>query len=68
MSESVKPTYVGKVKKIETNYGEITKVGIHKKDIETLQNSLNELDWVNLIIKSKDGKSWMQIDNYKPRQ
>jgi hypothetical protein len=68
MSENTKPTYVGRIEKKETQYGEIIKVGLNEEHIETLKNSINDRGWVNLVIKSRDGKSWMQIDTYKPKE
>lgn len=66
MAETAK-IYIGKIEKKETQYGEIIKVGINEGDIQKLTDNLSERGWVNLVIKSKDGKSWMQVDDWKPR-
>lgn len=67
MSENTK-IYVGKIEEKETQYGKIIKVGINEADIQKLTDNLSERGWVNLVIKSRDGKSWMEVDNWKKNE
>jgi len=60
--------FIGRIEKKQTQYGVLTKIGINQADIEKLQSNLSEKGWVNLVIKEKDGKSWMEVDTWKPSQ
>lgn len=58
--------YIGRIEKRETVYGVLTKIGINKSDIDKLEANLSERGWVNLLMKEKDGKQWLEIDQFKP--
>lgn len=53
------------VKVIETKYGELIKLGIHRESI--LNNPYNERGWVNVVLKrSKAGNMYPEIDTFNP--
>ena len=56
--------FVGNVKVIKTKYGEMIKIGISQKDFEKYQKN----GWVNAIVKTKDGKGWMELDTFEPKK
>lgn len=59
--------FIGKAEKKQTQYGEFTKVGLTKADLDKLQENLSEKGWVNIVIKDgKNGNPYVQIDNWKP--
>lgn len=52
--------FVGQLKTIKTQYGDIIKVAIGPNDFEKLASNKNDKGWVNLEIKSKrDGSHYM---------
>lgn len=57
-------TFIGNVKVIQTKYGEMVKIGISQKDFEKYQKN----GWVNAIVKTKDGKGWMELDTFEPKK
>jgi hypothetical protein len=59
--------FIGKAEKKQTQYGEITKVGLTTADLDKLRDNLSEKGWVNFVIKEgKNGNPYLQIDNWKP--
>lgn len=51
------------VKTVNTQYGEIIKLGINKTEI---QENITEGDWLNIDLKkSKEGKWYQSINEYK---
>ena len=68
--------YCGNAKTIQTPYGDLTKVSMHKDDINAIVKWMkdNNSDWVNFAIKEKqtkvDGKPthYCEIDEWKPEQ
>jgi hypothetical protein len=59
--------FIGKAEKKQTQYGEFTKVGLTKEDLVKLEENLSDKGWVNFVIKDgKNGKPYVQIDNWKP--
>ena len=66
--------YCGSRKIITTKFGEMTKLSFSKKDLEILQNNLNDKGWVNCNLQKKkeaeQGKPthYLIIDNYKPTE
>ena len=70
MSEKI---YVGNAKVISTQYGNMTKISMTEKDVNTLSDSINN-GWVNLIIKERREPSqsgmthYLEVDNWKPNK
>jgi hypothetical protein len=68
--------YGGNAKKIQTKFGEMTKISQSRSDLEKLLKYLNENDteWVNLVLKEKtekvEGKPthYLEVDEWKPVQ
>lgn len=60
--------FIGRVEKKQTQYGILTKISMNTTDIEKLQSNLSEKGWINLVMKEKDGKSWIEVDTWKPNQ
>lgn len=60
--------FIGRVEKKQTQYGILTKISMNTTDIEKLQSNLSERGWINLVMKEKDGKSWIEVDTWKPNQ
>ena len=53
------------VRAIDTKYGQLIKLGIHKDSI--LDNPYNDRGWVNIVLKtSKAGNMYAEIDTYNP--
>lgn len=60
--------FFGKVDKKQTQYGELIKLGFSKDDLIKMQQNLNEKGWINIVVKTnKDGKSYMEKDDYQPK-
>lgn len=60
--------FFGKVDKKQTQYGELIKLGFSKDDLIKMQQNLNEKGWINIVLKTnKDGKSYMEKDDYQPK-
>lgn len=66
--------YCGNAKIIDTKFGKLTKVSMHKDDINKIVGWMKaeNRDWVNIAIKEKkepkEGKPthYLEIDQYKP--
>jgi hypothetical protein len=66
--------YAGSGKIITTKYGELTKISLSRKDVNTLTDYLNDNDteWVNLVLKEKQNKvegkptHYLEVDEWKP--
>lgn len=71
MSEKI---YIGSGRKVQTNYGELTKVSFSKKDINEMVAYMkaNNVEWINLVVKGKKdpqpGKPdlYLEVDTWKP--
>jgi hypothetical protein len=60
-----KHTFVGRIKIIETQFGEIIKIGLSKQDREKLEQYQSQSGWVNInIMTSPQGKKYATIDTY----
>lgn len=60
--------FFGKVDKKQTQYGELIKLGFSKDDLIKMQQHLNEKGWINIVVKTnKEGKSYMEKDDYQPK-
>jgi hypothetical protein len=60
MSDQKTINFVGQIKTIKTQYGEIIKVALGPSDFEKLEANKNEKGWANLEIKTKrDGSHYM---------
>jgi hypothetical protein len=56
--------FIGIVKTIPTQYGDLVKVSISREDFE--KNQVN--GWVNAVFKtSKSGKKYLEVDTWKPK-
>jgi hypothetical protein len=57
--------FVGNVKTVKTQYGEIIKLGINTTDIKKMQDNLDQRGWVNLeILTKRDGGKYMVVDDH----
>ena len=55
------------IKVVQTQYGEIIKIGINTK--EFANNPVNDDGWVNFdILTSKNGKKYTALDTFKAKQ
>jgi hypothetical protein len=55
------------VKVVNTQYGEIIKLGINYE--KAGENPINDDGWINLdILTSKNGKKYAVVDTYKPKK
>lgn len=55
--------FFGRVKTIETKFGELVKISFSRKDFE--DNEKN--GWVNCIFKTgKNGQKYLEIDTWEP--
>jgi hypothetical protein len=68
--------YCGNAKIVKTQFGEMTKLSLHKDDINKIVKFMKDgnLDWCNIVVKEKqnkvDGKPthYLEIDDWKPTQ
>ena len=66
--------YAGSAKIVQTNYGEMTKISLHKEDVNKIVKHMKETnsDWCNLDVKAKqspqEGKPthYLEINTWKP--
>jgi hypothetical protein len=66
--------YCGNARVINTQYGEMTKLSLHKDDINKIVKYMKDekVDWINIVVKEKqnkvDGKPthYLEVDTYKP--
>lgn len=71
MSEKI---YCGNAKIVKTQFGEMTKISLHKDDINKIVKFMKDgsLDWCNIVIKEKQNKvegkptHYLEIDEWKP--
>jgi len=57
--------FVGNVKVINTQYGELIKIGISQQDFEKYQKN----GWVNCLLKKgKEGKYYLELDEFVPEK
>ena len=65
--------FCGSGKIIKTQYGDLTKISFSQKDLEVLNQNVNN-GWVNTALKEKknkvDGKPthYLEIDTWKPNE
>lgn len=68
--------YCGNAKIVKTQFGEMTKISLHKDDINKIVKFMKDgnLDWCNIVIKEKQNKvegkptHYLEIDEWKPTQ
>lgn len=66
--------FCGSGKAIQTQYGELLKLSIGPKDLETINKNTNEKGWINLIVKKrkevgKYGETHsISVDTWKPEK
>lgn len=66
--------YAGSAKIVQTNFGEMTKISLHKDDVNKIVKYMkdNNLDWCNLDVKAKQspeqGKHthYLEINTWRP--
>lgn len=66
--------YCGSARVINTQYGDLTKVSLHKDDVNIIVKWMkdNNSDWINFAVKEKreklEGKPthYCEIDEWKP--
>lgn len=57
--------FVGKVKTIQTKFGEMVGLGLSQQDREKLEQYTNQEGWCNiLIMTNREGKKYATIDTY----
>lgn len=68
MAQNNDSTFIGKIKQIQTKYGEIVKISLGPKDFAALETLKNESGWVNLQMMTKrDGGKYIKAqEEYKP--
>jgi len=67
---STEKLFVGNAKVKTNKFGDKEiNVGFQQKDLDLLQQHLNEKGWVNFNVKSnKEGKPYLQIDTWQPTE
>jgi hypothetical protein len=68
--------YAGHARIVNTQYGDMTKISLHKDDINKIVKYMkeNDSDWINLDVKEKrekvEGKAthYLEVDQWKPSQ
>ena len=68
--------YCGNAKIVNTNFGELPKISLSKKDINEMVSYMKseKLEWINLMMKAKKdpqpGKSthYLEVDTWKPEK
>ena len=66
--------FCGSGKAIQTQYGELLKLSIGPKDLETITQNVNEKWWINLVVKKrkevgKYGETHsICVDTWKPEK
>lgn len=68
--------YCGNAKYINTQFGQMMKIGMNKTDVQNIIDRFKEVDgdWVNIVVKEKrekvEGKPthYLEIDTYVPQQ
>lgn len=68
--------YCGNAKIVKTQFGEMTKLSLHKDDINKIVKFMKDgnLDWCNIVVKEKQNKvegkptHYLEIDDWKPTQ
>ena len=59
--------FIGQVKKVQTKYGEMTKIAFGVKDVSTMQKHANQQGWSNWNLKeSKNGTFYLELDTWMP--
>lgn len=66
--------YAGHGKIVNTSYGQMTKLSLHKDDVNKIVKYMkdNDSDWINLDVKEKktkvEGKPthYLEVDQWKP--
>ena len=66
--------YCGHAKIVKTQHGDLTKISMHKDDINNIVKYMKSenSDWINLVVKEKknkvEGKSthYLEVDTWKP--
>jgi hypothetical protein len=60
--------FLGKVKVVQTKYGELKKVSFGSRDLETLKEHSNEQGWSNWNLKeSQNGGYYLELDTWSPK-
>lgn len=58
--------FLGRVKVINTRYGEMVKVSFGPKDLEMLKQHQNEQGWSNWVLKEgQSGNKYLELDEWK---
>jgi hypothetical protein len=58
--------FLGRIKVINTRYGEMVKVSFGPKDLEILNEHKNDQGWSNWVLKeSQSGSKYMELDDWK---
>ena len=59
--------FLGRVKKVITKNGNITKISFGQKDLDILKSNMNEQGWSNWNLKeSMSGNLYIELDTWKP--
>jgi len=66
---SEEKVFLGKVKAVETQYGELLKISFGEEDLKELAQHKNVAGWSNWEIKkSKAGGMYMELDTWVPKE
>ena len=58
--------FLGRVKVINTRYGEMVKVSFGPNDLEMLKKHQNEQGWSNWVLKeAQSGNRYLELDEWK---
>lgn len=57
--------FLGKVRKVQTQYGELTKISFGNLDLQTLKDAANEKGWSNWDLKeSQSGNHYLELNTW----
>lgn len=57
--------FLGKVRKVQTQYGELTKISFGNLDLQTLKDAANDKGWSNWDLKeSQSGNHYLELNTW----
>lgn len=68
MANQNETAFIGKIKQVQTKYGEIVKIALGPKDFQALEKLKNDSGWVNLqMLTKRDGGKYIKAqEEWKP--
>jgi len=61
--------FFGSVKKVDTKFGQMTKLSFKKTELAEMMSNCNEKGYVNLVLKESQktpGTQYMELDTWQP--